>query len=82
MIVGKAIKKKKTVATNARINFIGGPWDEKTLVVVYPSPPWIVVNMGQDLYKRRDSIEIVEAAYVHHENWDEYNQFLNKNAYI
>jgi len=68
----KAKKPKKGEVKQATINFIGGKYDGRSLGFVYPTPEWLVLSMGTELYRRMDPPGVVDAKYQFTDDWDEY----------
>jgi hypothetical protein len=64
--------KKKTEITTADITFIGGTLDKRTLRFIHPTPQYLVMHKGTELYKRLDPTGVVDANYQHTTNWEEY----------
>jgi len=64
--------KKTAQPTTADITFIGGQYDKKTIRFIYPTPQYIVMSKGTELYKRLDPTGVVDANYQITTNWEEY----------
>lgn len=63
---------RKTEITTADITFIGGTLDKRTLRFVCPTPQYLVMHKGTELYKRLDSSGVVDANYQYTTDWEEY----------
>jgi len=70
----KKTTKKTPQPTTADITFIGGQYDKRTLRFVYPTPEYLVMSKGTELYKRLDPTGVVDANYKITTNWEEYEQ--------
>lgn len=77
----KKTTKKSSLPTTAMIVFLGGKYDRQTLRMVYPTPQFIVLSKGTELYTRIDSVGVVDATYQLTNDWkgyEEYEAKLNK----
>lgn len=73
-----AAKKAATKIVNRiEITFLGGSFDGREMEFVYPTPEYLVMNLGRDLYKRVNSTE-----YKFQTDWSEYNKTINKDRII
>ena len=63
--------------TRIDITFIGGSFDGKELEFVYPTPEYLVMNRGQDLYRRVSSTQ-----YKYQIDWSEYEKTIDKDKII
>jgi len=84
--VKKNVKSHKTsskskVETRCEIDFVGGNYDGKTLGMVFPTPKYIVLSMGTELYERQDPDMVMEATYRYTNNWDGYKKHLEERAH-
>lgn len=68
-------KKKSTTPATAEITFIGGQYNNKTLRMICPTPPFIVLAKGTELYVRVDPEGVVDATYKFTDNWQEYETY-------
>lgn len=57
------------------IKLIGGSFDGKTFRVIFPSPKYLILAMGRELYERQDPGIVVEATYRYTDNWAPYKQW-------
>lgn len=73
-----ASKKATTKIVNRiDITFLGGSFDGKELEFVYPTPEYLVMNRGLDLYKRVNSTQ-----YKYQPDWTEYNNTIDLDRVI
>jgi hypothetical protein len=73
-----ATKKTTSKPTNRiEITFLGGSFDGKELEFVYPTPEYLVMNRGLDLYKRVNSTQ-----YKYQADWSEYEKTIDKDRII
>ena len=72
---------KSKVETKCEIDFVGGKYDGKTLGMVFPTPKYIVLSMGTELYERQDPDMVMEATYRYTDNWDGYKNHLEEQAH-
>jgi len=72
----KANNKKRQSVTHATLSFIGGSYNNRTLTVVYPSPEYLVLDMGRELYERQDPPGVVDATYKFNPSWEKYELWL------
>ena len=82
----KDVKSRKTsskskVETRCEIDFVWGNYDCKTLGMVFPTPKYIVLSMGTELYERQDPDIVMEATYRYTNNWDGYKKHLEERAH-
>lgn len=70
-------KASSKTPTRIDITFIGGSFDGKELEFVYPTPEYLVMNRGQDLYKRANSTQ-----YKYQADWSEYEKTIDKDKII
>lgn len=64
--------KKTTSIDRCEITFIGGSYDKKKLCFKYPTPRFLVMNMGRDIYERSSPKSAVDAEYAYTEDPTEY----------
>lgn len=76
----KATSKNKA-ETKCEVEFIGGNYDGKTLGLVFPSPKYLVLSMGTELYERQDPDIVMDATYRYIDNWDDYKKHLKEQAH-
>ena len=81
----KNLKTQKTssrskVETKCEVEFIGGNYHGVTLGMVFPTPKYIVLSKGLELYERQDPDMIMEATYRYTDNWDDYKKHLEERA--
>lgn len=71
--------KKAQVKTPNRIEitFIGGSFDGREMEFVYPTPEYLAMNLGRDLYKRVNSTQ-----YKYQTDWSEYEKTIDKDKII
>jgi hypothetical protein len=71
--------KKSSSKTPNRIDitFIGGSFDGRELEFIYPTPEYLAMNRGQDLYKRVSSTQ-----YKYQADWSEYQKTIDKDRII
>jgi hypothetical protein len=74
----KKTTKKSRLPTTAIILFLGGEYDKQTLRMVYPTPQFIVLSKGTELYNRIDPVGIVDATYQLTNDWKEYEEYQAK----
>lgn len=85
MATKKNTKTKKSTSANksqfnCEIELVGGSYDGKKFGVVFPTPKYLVLAMGTELYERQDPDIVVEATYRYTDNWDEYKSWLKEQA--
>lgn len=68
--------------TKAEINLLGGEYDGKSICIAFPSPRFLVLSMGKELYVREDDDRVVEATYRYTDDWSEYQAFLDERKHI
>lgn len=87
------MRKKKSTATRksvshskaemkCEIDLVGGKYDGKKFGVVFPTPKYLVLSMGTELYERQDPDTVVEATYRYTEDWAAYRKWLGEQALI
>ena len=69
-------KTKRQSVNHATLSFIGGSYNNRTLTIVYPSPEYLVLDMGRELYERQDPPGIVDAVYKFNSSWENYERWL------
>lgn len=73
-----ATKKATTKIVNRiDITFLGGSFDGREMEFVYPTPEYLVMNLGRDLYKRVSTTQ-----YEFQPDWSEYNKTIDKGKII
>jgi hypothetical protein len=73
-----ASKKAKVKPQNrVDITFIGGSFDGVELEFVYPTPEYLAMNLGRDLYKR-----VTSTRYEYQSDWSEYKKTIDKEKII
>jgi hypothetical protein len=73
-----AIKKAKVKLQNrVDITFIGGSFDGVELEFIYPTPEYLAMNLGRDLYKR-----VTSTRYEYQSDWSEYKKTIDKEKII
>lgn len=73
-----ATKKSATKIVNrVDITFLGGSFDGREMEFVYPTPEYLVMNLGRDLYKR-----VSKTQYEFQSDWSEYNKKIDKDRII
>lgn len=70
--VAKRSSAKKSETKHATVTFIGGEYDGRSMGFVYPTPEWLVLSMGTELYRRVDPPGVIDAKYRFTDDWDEY----------
>lgn len=86
----KMATKKSTASRKSRsssktdnkceVNFVGGQYDGKTLCIAFPSPKFLVLSMGRELYERQDPDSVLEATYRYTDNWGAYEEHRKEQA--
>lgn len=79
MATKKSTSPRKTRSSSktdskCEVSFIGGKYEGKTLCIAYPSPKFLVLSMGTELYERQDPDNILDATYRYTDNWDAYEK--------
>lgn len=64
------------------ISFIGGSYDKKQLQLVYPTPHFVVLGFGTELYERLDPPGVVEATYKLADDWSAYRENVKNHKLI
>lgn len=81
-----AAKKKTTsknkAETKCEIELSGGKYDGQKFGVVFPTPKYIVLSMGTELYERQDPDIVMDATYRYTDNWAAYKEWLKEQALI
>lgn len=72
-----AKKASQKITNRIDITFLGGSFDGKELEFVYPTPEYLVMNRGLDLYKRVNSTQ-----YKYQSDWAEYNKTIDLDRVI
>lgn len=73
-----ATKKATTKIVNRiDITFLGGSFDGREMEFVYPTPEYLVMSLGRDLYKRVSTTQ-----YEFQPDWSEYNKTIDKDKII
>lgn len=71
-------KKAATKTVNRiDITFLGGSFDGREMEFVYPTPEYLVMNRGLDLYKR-----VNPKQYKFQADWSEYNKTIDLDRVI
>lgn len=68
------------IDTKCEISLVGGAYDSKKLGVVYPTPKYIVLSMGKELYLRQDPDNVLDATYRYTDDWASYREWLKEQA--
>jgi hypothetical protein len=81
----KSANRKKTgfgskADSKCEVSLVGGTWDNKTICIVFPSPKYLVLAMGKELYERQDPDSVLDATYRHTDDWDAYRKHLREQA--
>lgn len=74
-------KKKNNSEIKCEIALIGGSYNGKKFGIVFPSPKYLVLGMGLELYERQSSDTVIEATYRYTDNWDNYKKYLEEQAH-
>lgn len=72
-----AKKANPKIVNRIEITFMGGSFDGREVEFVYPTPEYLVMNRGLDLYKRVNSTQ-----YKYQPDWSEYNKTIDKDKII
>lgn len=82
----KASRQKATsrskVESRTEIQLVGGSYDGKKFGVVFPTPKYIVLGFGKELYERQDPDIVIDATYRYTDDWDTYRKWLKEQALI
>lgn len=70
-------KATSKIGNRVDISFLGGSFDGREMEFVYPTPEYLVMNLGRDLYKR-----ITTTQYEFQPDWSEYNKTIDKDKII
>lgn len=65
-----------------QISLVGGTLDGKRFGVVFPTPKYLVLEMGKELYERQDPDTVVEATYRYTDNWAKYENWRKEQRAI
>lgn len=87
MAVAKRAKRTKSTSaskteTRCEIDLVGGKYDGQKFGIVFPSPKYLVLSMGLELYERQDPDMIMDATYRYTDNWDAYHAWLEEGAHL
>lgn len=74
-------KKKNNSEIKCEIALIGGSYNGKKFGIVFPSPKYLVLGMGLELYERQSPDTVIEATYRYTDNWDNYKKYLKEQAH-
>lgn len=74
-------KKKNNSEIKCEIALIGGSYNGKKFGIVFPSPKYLVLGMGLELYERQSPDTVIEATYRYTDNWDNYKKYLEEQAH-
>lgn len=72
-----AKKASQKITNRIDITFLGGSFDGREMEFVYPTPEYLVMNRGLDLYKRVNSTQ-----YKYQSDWTEYNKTIDLDRVI
>jgi len=75
----KATSKSK-LETKCEIELLGGKYNGQKFGVVFPTPKYIVLSMGTELYERQDPDIVIDATYRYTDNWATYKEWLKEQA--
>lgn len=75
----KATSKSKA-ETKCEIDLVGGKYNGQKFGVVFPTPKYIVLSMGTELYERQDPDIVIDATYRYTDNWAAYKKWLKEQA--
>lgn len=75
----KTTSKNKT-ETKCEIDLVGGKYDGQKFGVVFPTPKYIVLSMGTELYERQDPDIVMDATYRYTDDWASYRKWLKEQA--
>lgn len=73
---------KSKAESRAEIDLIGGSYDGKKFGVVFPTPKYIVLGFGTELYERQDLDIVIDATYRYTDNWPAYKKWVKEQALI
>jgi hypothetical protein len=77
----KSTSKSKT-ESRAEIDLIGGSYDGRKFGVVFPTPKYIVLGFGTELYERQDPDIVIDATYRYTDDWATYEKWTKEQALI
>lgn len=75
----KTTSKNKT-ETKCEIDLVGGRYDGQKFGIVFPTPKYVVLSMGTELYERQDPDIVMDATYRYTDNWAAYKEWLKEQA--
>lgn len=75
----KATSKSK-VETKCEIEILGGKYNGQKFGVVFPTPKYIVLSMGTELYERQDPDIVMDATYRYTDDWASYREWLKEQV--
>ena len=67
-------KSSSKISNRIDITFICGSFDGRELEFVYPTPEYLAMNLGRDLYKR-----VTSTQYKYQADWSEYQKTIDKD---
>ena len=73
---------KSKAESRAEIDLVGGSYDDKKFGVVFPTPKYIVLGFGTELYERQDLDIVIDATYRYTDNWPAYKKWVKEQALI
>lgn len=86
MAKAKQPKKKSTSKNKSEsrteIDLVGGSYDGKKFGVVFPTPKYIVLGFGTELYERQDPDIVIDATYRYTDDWATYKKWVKEQAHI
>lgn len=86
MAKAKRLKTKSTskskLESKAEIDLVGGSYDGKKFGVVFPTPKYIVLGLGRELYLRQDPDIVIDATYRYTDDWATYKEWVKEQAQI
>jgi hypothetical protein len=77
----KSTSKSKS-ESRAEVDLVGGSYDGKKFGVVFPSPKYIILGFGTELYERQDPDIVIDATYRYTDDWATYKKWVKEQALI
>jgi hypothetical protein len=77
---GRTKRSGSKADSKCEVSLVGGSCDKQTMCIVFPSPKYLVLAMGRELYKRQDDDNVLDATYRYTDNWDDYKIHLKEQA--
>lgn len=68
-------RKRKTASEVSEITFKGGSYNKKKLLFAYPTPKYLLMGFGTELYVRNAGGNDIDCEYIFTDDWTEYDKY-------